>query len=152
MAADSSNDKNVQGDSSAIPGQFRSPELVAHKHESDQAAQAVISQVGDAPLTLDADQVIRVGHTRVTLDTVIAAFLEGATAEEIAEDYSSLHLADVYLVLGFYLRNKTLVDQFLDKRHQLGDIIENTVRSHQKNGSLRKKLMDRVGTKARANG
>lgn len=32
------------------------------------------------PLMVDADVVVRVGNTRVTLDTVITAFLEGATA------------------------------------------------------------------------
>ncbi len=35
------------------------------------------------PLVRDADGVIRVGKTRVTLDTVVSAFLDGATAEEI---------------------------------------------------------------------
>ncbi len=35
------------------------------------------------PLRMDTDGVIRIGDTRVTLDTVISAFLEGATAEEI---------------------------------------------------------------------
>ena len=33
------------------------------------------------PLVRDVDGVIRVSKTRVTLDTVISAFLEGATAE-----------------------------------------------------------------------
>ncbi len=33
------------------------------------------------PLETDADGVVRVGGTRVTLDTVVAAFKEGATAE-----------------------------------------------------------------------
>lgn len=33
------------------------------------------------PLETDADGVVRVGETRVTLDTVVAAFKEGATAE-----------------------------------------------------------------------
>jgi uncharacterized protein (DUF433 family) len=35
------------------------------------------------PIQVDANGVARVGGTRVTLDTVIAAFSEGATAEEI---------------------------------------------------------------------
>src|SRR5215470_8610969 len=48
------------------------------------------------PLTVDAHGVLRVGNTRVTLDTVIAAFADGATAEEIVQQYPSLHLADVY--------------------------------------------------------
>ncbi len=52
------------------------------------------------PLTVDDDGVIRVGRTHVTLDTVITAFLDGATAEEIAQQYPSLDLADVYSVIG----------------------------------------------------
>jgi len=39
------------------------------------------------PLVTDVDGVIRVGKTRVTLDTVISAFLDGATAEEITHQY-----------------------------------------------------------------
>jgi hypothetical protein len=39
------------------------------------------------PLTLGADGVIRVGGTRITLDTVIYAFLDRASAEEIAQQY-----------------------------------------------------------------
>jgi len=34
------------------------------------------------PLEADAYGVVRVGKTRVTLDTVVAAFVEGATAED----------------------------------------------------------------------
>ena len=37
------------------------------------------------PLQTDADGVVRVGGTRVTLDTVVAAFADGATAEERAQ-------------------------------------------------------------------
>ena len=35
------------------------------------------------PLVTGADGVVREGDTRVSLDAVIAAFLEGATAEEM---------------------------------------------------------------------
>jgi hypothetical protein len=44
------------------------------------------------PLEADADGVVRVGGTRVTLDTVVAAFKDGATAEEIVYQYPSLSL------------------------------------------------------------
>jgi uncharacterized protein (DUF433 family) len=70
------------------------------------------------PLTVDAYGVLRVGHTRVTLDTVLAAFTEGATAEEIVQQYSSLQLADVYSVIGYYLRHTAEVDAYLQQRHQ----------------------------------
>ena len=42
------------------------------------------------PLQADEDGVVRVGKTRVTLDTVVAAFSDGATAEEIVQQYPIL--------------------------------------------------------------
>ena len=68
------------------------------------------------PLAEDAEGIVRVGNTRVTLETVIAAFSEGATAEEIVQRYPSLHLADVYQVIGFYLRRPSDVDAYLQRR------------------------------------
>ncbi|MEH2091461.1 DUF433 domain-containing protein [Nostoc sp.] len=72
------------------------------------------------PLSPDSDGVVRVSNTRVTLDTVVAAFLEGVTAEEIVEQYPSLQLADVYSVIGYYLRRKTEVDAYLKIRQERG--------------------------------
>ena len=69
-----------------------------------------------SPLAVDADGVMRIGNTRVTLDTVIAAFADGATAEEIVQQYPSLHLADVYSVIGYYLRHTAEVDAYLQQR------------------------------------
>src|SRR4030067_2035871 len=68
------------------------------------------------PLAADADGVVRVGNTRVTLDTIIAAFSDGATAEEIVQQYPSLNLADVYQVIGYYLRRPSEVEAYLQQR------------------------------------
>lgn len=68
------------------------------------------------PIELDADGVIRVGGTRVTLDTLVAAFDAGATAEEIAQQYDSVTLADVYSVIGYYLRHQPEVRAYLGER------------------------------------
>jgi len=70
------------------------------------------------PLETDADGVVRVGGTRVTLDTIVAAFNEGATAEEIVYQYPSLHLADVYAVISYYLRRRSEVETYLRQRQQ----------------------------------
>jgi uncharacterized protein (DUF433 family) len=70
------------------------------------------------PLRIDADQVVRVAGTRVTLDTVVAAFLEGATAEEIVRQYPSLDLADVYAIIGYYLRRRDEVEDYLRQRKE----------------------------------
>jgi Protein of unknown function (DUF433) len=42
------------------------------------------------PLSQDASGVVRVGGTRVTLTTVIYAWQQGHSAEEILEQFSSL--------------------------------------------------------------
>lgn len=74
--------------------------------------------VDPIPLISDANGVVRIQGTRVTLDTVVTAFLEGATAEEILEQYPSLQLSDIYIVLGYYLRHKTEVDAYLLERQR----------------------------------
>ena len=71
-----------------------------------------------APLEATPDGVVRVGGTRVTLDTVVVAFLEGATAEEIAQQYPALALADIYAAIGYYLRHRPEVEAYLDQRRQ----------------------------------
>jgi uncharacterized protein (DUF433 family) len=71
------------------------------------------------PLVTDATGVVRISETRVTLDTVVTAFLEGAIAEEIREQYPSLQLSDIYSVIGYYLRHQTEVDAYLLERQRL---------------------------------
>jgi uncharacterized protein (DUF433 family) len=70
------------------------------------------------PLAIDADGVVRVGGTRVTLDTIVAAFEEGLTAEEIVHQYPSLPLADVYAVISYYLHRRPEVEAYLRQRQQ----------------------------------
>lgn len=55
-------------------------------------------------------------ETRVTLDSVVAAFREGATAEEISHRFPTLGLADVYSVIAFYLRHQAEVESYLRER------------------------------------
>jgi uncharacterized protein (DUF433 family) len=64
-------------------------------------------------LHLDPDAVVRVGHTRVTLDTLFSAFSAGATPEQIVVDFPSLDLADVYSAIGYILRNRQAVLEYV---------------------------------------
>ena len=68
------------------------------------------------PLVTGADGVVRVRGTRVTLETVVAAFIDGATAEEIAQQYPSVSLADIYQVIGYYLRHSTELEPYFAQR------------------------------------
>lgn len=71
-----------------------------------------------APLTINPDGVVKVGGTRVTLDTVIFVFKQGATAEEIVYRYPSLKLGDVYASIAFYLNHQEDVEAYLKQRQQ----------------------------------
>ena len=70
------------------------------------------------PLQLTEEGVVRVAGTRVTLDVVVSAFEDGATAEEIVEQYPVLRLADAYAVIGYYLRHRPEVQAYLAERQK----------------------------------
>lgn len=65
------------------------------------------------PLSRDAGGVIRVGGTRVTLDSVIRAFQRHETPDQIAGAYPVLDKADIYHVIGYYLAYRAEVDAYL---------------------------------------
>ena len=95
------------------------------------------------PITTDANGTLCIGGTRVTLDTVINAFNAGATPEEIVHQFSSLTLADVYLVVGHYLRNTADVDEYLSQRELVRQSVkqENDIRFDPK--GIRDRLLAR---------
>ena len=76
------------------------------------------------PIETDSHGVVRVAKTRVTLDTVVTAFLEGCTPEEIREQYPSLQLPDIYMVIGYYLRHRDEVHTYLAERQRQANIIQ----------------------------
>ena len=79
---------------------------------------SIVLRAEPLPLVADADGLIRVAKTRVTLDTVVAAFKDGLAAEEIAEQYPSLPLGQVYVVIGYYIDHQAEVDAYLAAREE----------------------------------
>jgi uncharacterized protein (DUF433 family) len=105
--------------------------------------------VASEPIALEMteDGVLRVGGTRVTLDTILAAFHEGATAEEIVQQYPSLNLADVYSVIGYYLRRRSEVDAYLQQRRQQSDQMRVQNEARFPLQGVRERLLARRGCK-----
>jgi len=77
------------------------------------------------PLQRDTDGVFRVGGTRVRLETIITAFENGCTPEEILLKYPSLALRDIYAVITYNLQHPEAVAEYLAERRLL---IEQTER------------------------
>ena len=95
------------------------------------------------PLSTDNDGVIRVGNTRVTLDTIVAAFKEGATAEEIAYQYPTVPLADIYSVIGYYLHQKKEVDAYLKRREKFAEEVRRQNEARFDATGIRERLLAR---------
>lgn len=69
------------------------------------------------PLRPDAHGVIRVGGTRVTLESVLHAYLDGESADGIVERFPALHLADVHATIAWYLRHQADAEAYLNHAH-----------------------------------
>jgi uncharacterized protein (DUF433 family) len=50
---------------------------------------------------------------RVSLDSVVYAFLRGESPEGIAESFPALGLEQIFGALAFYMANREVVDQYL---------------------------------------
>lgn len=96
--------------------------------------------VEPAPLEVDSDGVARVDKTRVTLYTVVTAFLEGATAEEIGQ-YTSLQLSAIYSVIGYYLKHKAEVDAYLFERQRQAAVIRQAAEQRFNPVGIRERLL-----------
>ena len=70
------------------------------------------------PLRWDEAGGIRIGESRVTLDSLLAAYNAGSTPEEIAVQYSVLTLAEIYGAIAYYLTHRQQVDNYLEQRAQ----------------------------------
>ncbi len=53
--------------------------------------------------------------TRVSLDSVVYAFLRGESPEGIAESFPALSLEQVYGAIAFYLANQRAIDAYLEE-------------------------------------
>lgn len=99
------------------------------------------------PFQTDENGVVRVGDTRITLETVINTFLQGATAEEIVQKYPSLDLADVYYVIGYYLRHRSQIEEYLQQRKDVRESVRKENETRFENKGIRERLLARQARK-----
>jgi uncharacterized protein (DUF433 family) len=59
------------------------------------------------------DGVYYIAGTRVSLDSVVYAFLRGESPEGITESFPALGLEQIFGALTFYMANRELVDRYL---------------------------------------
>ena len=95
------------------------------------------------PIHTDAEGVVRVAGTRVTLESVVDAFETGATAEEIAQQYPTIPLVDVYSVITYYLRHRPDVDAYRVEREAAAGRVREDVERRFPSTGVRERLLAR---------
>jgi uncharacterized protein (DUF433 family) len=96
-------------------------------------------------ITKKSDGTYRIGKTRVSLDSVVHHFKLGATAEEIAQKFPALILAEVYSAIAFYLSNQEEVETYLRSQENEADLVqaEIEVKFRDKTNELRERILSR---------
>jgi uncharacterized protein (DUF433 family) len=101
-------------------------------------------QADPVPLRADERGGLRVGDSRVTLDTLVREFEGGADPESIVNAYPTLHLADVYAVIACYLRHQDQVKEYLQRRRAEAAELRREIESRQPGrAELRARLLAR---------
>ena len=96
------------------------------------------------PLLEDGHGGLRVGQTRVSLESVWHLHQQGASPAAIVQAFDALQLADVYAVIAYYLRHRDEVNDYLLKRQAEAAELRREIESRQTGrGELRAKLLAR---------
>ncbi|MBC8115765.1 MAG: DUF433 domain-containing protein [Candidatus Saccharimonas sp.] len=95
------------------------------------------------PIQMDGSGTYRIAETRVTLDSVLAAYQSGATAEAIADRFPSIGLADVYAVISWYLHHMEQAHEYLRARHTEAEQLRQQVEQRFPADGLRQRLLCR---------
>ncbi len=69
-------------------------------------------------VTIDEHGVMRVGSTHLMLDSIIASFHAGASAETIAQEFPSASLEEIYGAIAYYRGHREQVDAYLTRQDE----------------------------------
>lgn len=91
-----------------------------------------------AYVRLDEHGALRVGASRVALESVLAAWGQGHSPETIRSQYPTLALEEVYGAIAWSLANRGEVEAYMKRQDALWDQWERRTRSQQ--DALRERL------------
>lgn len=78
--------------------------------------------------------------TRISLDSVVYAFLAGQTPESIVQSFPTLTLRQVYGAITYYLENRELIDAYLAEGEKLFEALRKA--SREANPALYERLAE----------
>jgi uncharacterized protein (DUF433 family) len=86
---------------------------------------------------------MRIGQTRVRLDTVITAWRQGESPEQIVENFDVLDLADVYAVISYYLHHRAEVEEYMAQNQREGEQVRAEHERRFPSAGIRERLLAR---------
>src|SRR5947209_1115224 len=110
---------------------------------------SVVLEAIPVPLRDDGHGGLRVGQTRVRLESVWHLYQEGASPAEIVQAFATLQAADVYAVLAWALRHPEEVAAYLKCRDEEAAELRRTLEeagitpTREESVQLKEKLMAR---------
>ena len=66
-----------------------------------------------SPYTEERDGGLCVAGTRVSLDSVVIRFQQGASPEKIVQSFPALRLSQVYGAIAYYLENEKTIGEYI---------------------------------------
>ena len=98
------------------------------------------------PLQKNADGTWHISGTRIPIDTIIKAYLNGENAEEIAESFDTVRLADIYAILSYYLERPSEMTVYLQHRDDEAAQIRQRIETQYPPDNIRQRLLARRRT------
>ena len=95
------------------------------------------------PLRADENGMLRVGRTRVTLDSLVAAYNNGCGADDIVRKYPTLDREDVYAIIAYYLWNKEELDRYLEENRRKTMLLRQEIEAKYPSDDFKKRILER---------
>ena len=95
-----------------------------------------------APLTLWEDGSIRIGSSRIPIDSIVHEFNNGATAEQIQDDFPTLSLREIYGAISYYLDHQDRMEEYLARREQEAAQVRREVEDPVRAEALRRRVRE----------
>src|SRR6266478_3815221 len=96
-----------------------------------------------APLNQDSEGTVRLSGSRVTIDTLVAAFKRGDKPEQIQDSFPSLSLSQIYGAIAWYLNHQADADDYLREREHEAQAIRQEIESQPEQAAFRETMRQR---------
>ncbi len=103
-----------------------------------------LEKVQVVPFVVTEYGTIRIADSRVSLDTVVYHYEQGACPEEIVNRFPSLRLADVYAAIAYYLSHTEEIKEYLRQQESEADELQSQIESDPKHQAAMAVLRERI--------